>query len=77
MEALGDHPAIKVAFYNTEAVDDLWFDNLNREAGELSQKKLGFTREQLATQGGTRWQLGKPTFVAPGVIAATIAATDS
>ena len=59
LEALGDHPAVKVAFYNTELVDHLWLDNLNREGRALSQKKLGFTREQR----------GEPKFVAPGVIA--------
>lgn len=59
MDALGDHPAVKVAFYNTELVDNLWLDNLNREGLELSRKNLGFTREQI----------GKPKFVAPGVIA--------
>lgn len=59
MEALGNHPAIKVAFYNTEQVDHLWLDNLNREGVELTRKTLGFTRDQR----------GEPNFVAPGVIA--------
>jgi len=59
MNALGDHPAVKVAFYNTERVDDLWFDNLNREGVELARRKLGFTRDER----------GEPKFVAPGVIA--------
>jgi hypothetical protein len=58
--ALGDHPAAKVAFYNTERVDDLWLDNLNREGVELTRQKLGFTRDER----------GNPKFVAPGVIAA-------
>ncbi|NUQ64579.1 MAG: hypothetical protein HUU20_19100 [Pirellulales bacterium] len=57
--ALGDHPAIKVAFYNTELVDDLWLDNLNQEGIELTRRKLGFTRDQR----------GSVKFVAPGVIA--------
>lgn len=59
MNALGDHPAVKVAFYNTERVDDLWFDNLNRQGVELSRWKLGFTRDER----------GEPKFVTPGVIA--------
>ena len=50
---------MKVAFYNTELVDDLWLDNLNREGVERTGKRLGFTRDE---RGG-------PKFVAPGVIA--------
>ncbi len=59
LEALGDHPAVKVAFYNTEFVDHLWLDNLNPEGVELTRRKLGFTRDER----------GEPKFVAPGVIA--------
>jgi hypothetical protein len=59
MTALGWHPAVKVAFFNTEVVDRLWYDNLNREGVALTQATLGFTRDEL----------GKPQFVAPGVLA--------
>ncbi|MBM4086751.1 MAG: hypothetical protein FJ272_18345, partial [Planctomycetes bacterium] len=59
MEAIGDHPSVKMAFYNTELVDNLWLDNLNRGGIELTQRKLGFTRDQR----------GQPKFVSPGVIA--------
>jgi hypothetical protein len=59
MEAIGGHPAVKVAFYNTEQVDNLWLDNLNREGVELTRRRLGFTRSER----------GKPRFVAPGVLA--------
>jgi hypothetical protein len=57
--ALGDHPAVKVAFFNTERVDDLWLDNTNRAGVELTRRKLGFTRAEC----------GPPKFVAAGVIA--------
>lgn len=59
LEAIGDHPAVKVAFYNTELVDHLWLDNLNQEGGERTRKALGFTRDQR----------GQPKWVKPGVIA--------
>jgi hypothetical protein len=59
LQALGDHPALKVAFFNTERVDDLWLDNTNRQGVEMSRRKLGFTRAER----------GPPCFVAPGVIA--------
>jgi hypothetical protein len=59
LEAMGDHPAVKVAFFNTERVDDLWLDNLNREGVELTRRKLGFTRDERGTA----------KFVMPGVIA--------
>jgi hypothetical protein len=59
MESIGWHPAVKVAFFNTELVDDLWLDNLNRAGVELTRRRLGFTRADR----------GKPKFVAPGVLA--------
>jgi hypothetical protein len=59
LQALGDHPAVKVAFYNSELVDNLWLDNLNRRGVELTRERLGFTRAER----------GSPKFVAPGVLA--------
>jgi len=59
LAALGDHPAVRVAFYNTEQVDNLWLDNLNRHGVALTRERLGFTRDQR----------GRPRFVAPGVLA--------
>ena len=59
LEGLGDHPAVKIAFFNTERVDDLWLDNTNRQGVELARRKLGFTRPPR----------GPPKLVAPGVIA--------
>jgi hypothetical protein len=58
-QALGDHPAVKVAFFNTELVDDLWLDNRNRAGVEQTRQKLGFTREEK----------GAATYLMPGVIA--------
>jgi len=57
--ALGDHPAVRVAFYNTEVVDDLWLDNQNRAGLDLTRQKLGFTRDEK----------GSATYLRPGVIA--------
>ena len=59
MEALGVHPAAKVAFFNTELVDNLWLDNLNKEGVQRTKEALGFTRDER----------GAPKFVAPGVLA--------
>lgn len=59
MEAIGSHPALKVAFYNTELVDHLWLDNLNREGVELARRKLGFKRDER----------GEARMAAPGVLA--------
>lgn len=59
MSAVGWHPAIKIAFFNTELVDDLWFDNLNPQGVEQTKRVLGFTRDER----------GEPKYVAPGVLA--------
>ncbi len=58
LRSLGDHPAIRVAFFNTELVDDLWLDNLNREGVALTKQTLGYTRDEL----------NGPTFVSKGVL---------
>ena len=57
--ALGDHPAVKVAFYNTEVVDDLYTDNLNQAGIELTRQRLGYTRDER----------DKDANVMPGVVA--------
>jgi len=58
MRLFGFHPAVRIAFINSEVVDDLWLDNLNREGIEITRRTLGFTRDEI----------GDPNFVAPGVI---------
>ncbi len=58
MELVRDYPQVKTAFFNTEIVDQLR-NNRNKAGLELTRRTLGFAENQL----------GKPRFVAPGVIA--------
>jgi hypothetical protein len=59
MEAVGDHPNVDLAFFNTEIVDDLSSANMNTQGIHDQQTQLGFTKDQV----------GAPRFVAQGVLA--------
>lgn len=59
MDAFKDSPHVRFAFVDMEYVDDLWLDNRNERGIEQTKKMLGFTKEEI----------GKPNFVAPGVVA--------
>lgn len=59
LSAIGDHPALRWAFINTEIVDDLWLDNQNEAGQKLREEKLGFTRDEKQA----------PDFKAPGILA--------
>ena len=59
MRELGDFPNLKYAFVDAEFVDDIYYHNANIDGLELLNRKLGFTRDEI----------GKPKFIAPGVLA--------
>ncbi|MGE0606450.1 MAG: hypothetical protein AB7O62_04925 [Pirellulales bacterium] len=59
MEQMGDFPNLKYAFVDAEFIDDLYYHNGNAGGQRQMQEVLGFTLDEI----------GKPNYVAPGVLA--------
>jgi len=59
LDAFGEYPNVRFAFIDMEHVDDLYHANANVGGKELMKRMLGFTKEEI----------GKPKFVASGVLA--------